>query len=236
MSNNLPPLQKQRTPIHAMLVSRLLKVFSPGVPRMMRWKSKRKQSKGLRCQKLNNQTSPFLVIRRFYDSFGPVTRCATHTETEQLSICCWTQVFGQVELCYDATRPEEETGLRLTNITLTRGTESYIWVMGKGRKPRTIGLGQATAIAVRKYLNRERGHSESPYAFLSRGDEPLSVRMLQQFLHRLGNLAKVEDVHPHRFRHTFAVDQLLNGVSDFVLMQLLGHTTLESQQKSTSVR
>ena len=131
------------------------------------------------------------------------------------------------ELCYDATRPEEETGLRMSNLILGR-TDSFIWVMGKGRKPRTIGLGQETSLATRRYLNRERGQSQSPYVFLSRGDEPLSVRMLQQCLHALGDLAGVPDVHPHRFRHTFAVNQLLSGVSDLVLMQLLGHTTLES--------
>lgn len=131
------------------------------------------------------------------------------------------------ELCFDSTRPEEETGLRMEHLVLGR-TDSFIRVLGKGRKPRSIGLGQATSIAIRKYLNRERSRSESPYVFLARDNQPLSVRMLQQLLHRLGNLAKVPDVHPHRFRHTFAVNQLLAGTSDLVLMQLLGHTTLES--------
>jgi site-specific recombinase XerD len=131
------------------------------------------------------------------------------------------------ELCYDATRPEEETGLLSTNLFLGRD-DSYIRVMGKGRKPRSIGLGTNSSSALRRYLNRERGHSPSPYVFLSRGDEPLSVRMLQQFLHQLGTLAHVDDCHPHRFRHTFAVSQLMHGTSDLVLMQLMGHTTLES--------
>ncbi len=130
-------------------------------------------------------------------------------------------------LCVDGSRPEEDTGLRMTGLFLGR-TDSYIGVMGKGRKPRTIGLGQATTLAVRRYLSRERVHSVCEYVFLARGDEPLSVRMLQQFLARLGKLAGVPPTHAHRFRHTFAVNQLLAGVSDLVLMQLIGHTTLES--------
>lgn len=134
------------------------------------------------------------------------------------------------ELCFDWDRPEEETGLRMENLILgrRRHEESFIWVMGKGRKPRTIGLGQETKSAMKSYLNRERGRSESPFVFLSRDGEPLSVRMLQQFMGELGELAGVPNCHPHRFRHQFAVTQLLNGVSDLVLMQLMGHTTLES--------
>ncbi len=132
------------------------------------------------------------------------------------------------EMCYDGTRPEEETGLRMEHLVISRGEESYIWVMGKGRKPRTIGLGNETRLAIQRYLNRERGHSESPYVFLAQGDEPWSVRMLQQFLDKLGEVARVDNVHAHRFRHTFAVNQIMQGTSDLVLMQLMGHTTLDS--------
>ncbi len=132
------------------------------------------------------------------------------------------------ELCFDGERPEEETGLRMENLILGRGDESFIRVMGKGRKVRTVGLGQETTQALRKYLNRERGHSDCPYVFLSRDGEPLSKRMLQQLLNELGGLAGVKNCHAHRFRHTFAISQLVNGTSDLVLMKLLGHTTLDS--------
>ncbi len=132
------------------------------------------------------------------------------------------------ELCYDGDRPEEETGLRLENLFLGRAGDSFIRVMGKGRKVRTVGLGQETALAIRRYLNRERGHAESPFVFLARKNEPLSVRMLQQLLHHISTLARVSDCHAHRFRHTFAINQLMNGTSSLVLMQLLGHSTLDS--------
>ena len=131
------------------------------------------------------------------------------------------------EICLDSNRRIEQTGLLQENLVLGRG-EYYILVIGKGRKVRSVGLGDDTVQAMRRYLNRERGRSDSPYVFLSREGEPLSVRMLEQLLEALGKLAHVEDVHPHRFRHTFAVRQLLNGTSSLVLMQLLGHTTLDA--------
>ena len=136
------------------------------------------------------------------------------------------------ELCVDSDRLQEQTGLLLENLILSRlERESYIRVIGKGRKVRSIGLGQSSIVALKKYLNRERGvNCGSPYVFLSSHgmDEALSVRMLQQLLEELGRRASVENVHPHRFRHTFAVRQLLAGTSDLVLMRLMGHTTLDS--------
>jgi site-specific recombinase XerD len=135
------------------------------------------------------------------------------------------------ELAYDSDRPSDQTGLRMDNVVLGR-SDSYIWVMGKGSKPRTIGLGNETTNSIRRYFNRERNKlirgGSSGFAFLSRIGDPLSVRMLQQFLAETGELAGVSDTHPHRFRHTFAVNQLLAGTPDLVLMRLLGHTSLEA--------
>src|SRR5216684_6590367 len=133
------------------------------------------------------------------------------------------------ECCYDADRPQEETGLRMDGVILGR-EDSYVRVMGKGRKSRTVGLGQLSTLALRRYLNRERLSTDNSnsYVFLAREGGPLSVRMLQQLLAELGEGAGVDGVHPHRFRHTFAVSQLLAGTSDLVLMHLLGHSTLDS--------
>jgi integrase/recombinase XerD len=133
------------------------------------------------------------------------------------------------EICYDNDRPAEQTGLRMDNTILGKGGESYILVMGKGRKMRSVGIGQETTSVLRRYINRERGRSECPYLFLTRtGEEPLSVRMLQQLLDELGKDADVTDCHPHRFRHTYAINQLLAGTSSLILMHLMGHESVDA--------
>ena len=38
----------------------------------------------------------------------------------------------------------------------------------------------------------------------------------------------MQDCHPHRFRHTFAVNFLRNGGNAFELQMALGHTTLQT--------
>ena len=53
---------------------------------------------------------------------------------------------------------------------------------------------------------------------------------LLKLLIRLGAKAGVRDCHPHRFRHTFAVNFLRNGGNAFELQMALGHTTLQMVQ------
>jgi len=52
---------------------------------------------------------------------------------------------------------------------------------------------------------------------------PNGVRSL---MNRLAAASGVKNVHPHRFRHTFAIEYLRNGGDVFTLRDLLGHRGL----------
>ncbi|HHX41586.1 MAG TPA: tyrosine-type recombinase/integrase [Armatimonadetes bacterium] len=102
-------------------------------------------------------------------------------------------------------------------------------VLGKGDKHRSIWFSGDTRKALWRYLQGEPRKPDAPL-FCSdsgtRAGSNLTRSGLLQLIERLGKAADVADCHPHRFRHTFAVQFLRNGGNSFTLQQLLGHTSI----------
>jgi site-specific recombinase XerD len=111
-------------------------------------------------------------------------------------------------------RAAELCGLLLKNVWLDTD-DSYIRVLGKGRKQREVPLGRVARIALRRYITRYRHPKDQgeQHVFIARGGKPLTVHGLLQVIEQLGERTRIRDVRvsPHTFRHTFAVQFLLNG-------------------------
>lgn len=97
------------------------------------------------------------------------------------------------------------------------------WVVGKGHRPRALVVGDRTAEALRRYMRARAKHPThtSPKLWLGRVGplQPDSIRLL---LNRRAQEAGVPNVHPHRFRHTFAHRWLADGNGEMDLMRLAG--------------
>ena len=165
-----------------------------------------------------------------------VLQIFTPKEIQALLKACSKEAYPELQmrsrtavtLLYETgIRAGELCGLTLDNVFLTPGN-AYIRVFGKGRKEREVGLGTTASQALYKYIHRHRNApKEETHVILNRSHKPLTVSGLDQMLYRLGEWAGVEDVHCHKFRHTFAVNYLQAGGDLFDLARLMGHSTTE---------
>lgn len=97
---------------------------------------------------------------------------------------------------------------------------------GKGDKERVTYM---TSVAMRHYKKYLSGRTdEHPAAFLNRCGDRLTANGVRSILNKIGERAKVEDVHPHRFRRTFATVLAKRGMDVQEIMKLLGHTNINT--------
>jgi integrase len=108
-----------------------------------------------------------------------------------------------------------ETGLRaseLANIRIEkdidRSSATLVIQRGKGGKSRRLALGPATVEALEILATK-----------------PMAYHTIYLTVRLVGVRAGIDDVHPHRFRHTFAHRFLAAGGDRGDLRVLLGHTS-----------
>ena len=113
--------------------------------------------------------------------------------------------------------------LRVGDINLENG-EVYIRPHRDGRKSmaRTVYIGQRTKQAIWKYIAKEQSTPNQSRPLI----EMQRASSIRHTITRIGVNAKVLHAHPHRFRHTFAIEYLRNGGDVFTLQRLMGHKTL----------
>lgn len=122
-------------------------------------------------------------------------------------------------------RASELVALQLQDLNLTLRRAR---VTGKGDKRRTVVFSERCARALLGYLRTEQTNDDCVFAG-TRG--PLTRSGLLQITTAIGDAAGVPHAHPHRFRHTFAVEFLRAGGDVFTLQALLGHTHLQMTQR-----
>jgi len=125
-------------------------------------------------------------------------------------------------------RVSELCGLRVGDVDLRNHRAR---VLGKGSKERYVPIGKRLAKAVWRYLATRKVESSDPLFIDRAGSVPITRHAVWRLLKRAGKRAQVAHVHPHRFRHTFAISYLRNGGKEFTLMEILGHSTMEMTRR-----
>ncbi|HOG16485.1 MAG: Tyrosine recombinase XerC [Syntrophaceae bacterium PtaU1.Bin231] len=136
-------------------------------------------------------------------------------------------------------RLSELTGLNLEDIDFS---QDLVKVRGKGRRERIVPAGSSALAAVREYLERrselQRGRpdlGEAP-VFLSKSGVRLAQRDVDRILRKaVRRSGIVRNVSPHTLRHSFATHLLDAGADLRAIQEMLGHKSLSTTQKYTSV-
>lgn len=124
-------------------------------------------------------------------------------------------------------RVSEMCGLCMKDLYL-EGKECR--VRGKGKKNRKVYFNDVTAWALEKYLTKNPARSNEP-VFRSKTGGAMTTNAVRQMLKRIEAKTDVVNVHPHRFRRTFATNAVNQQMPLQEVKAVLGHVRLDTTMK-----
>lgn len=132
-------------------------------------------------------------------------------------------------------RVSEMTGLQISDVDFD---DMSVYVRkGKGAKERKVYMNDIARKHLKQYLSERAIFSNS--LFINKKKDPLNPGGVRYILNQIGKRANVENVHPHRFRRTFATNLASRGMDIQEIRKLLGHenlnTTLEYVYSSDEI-
>jgi integrase/recombinase XerC len=155
-----------------------------------------------------------------------------------------SDIFGlrdkaMIELFYSSgVRVGELTDLNIDDVDWASG---LIKIRGKGKKERIVPVGGPAAEALKKYVGgraeliKKKGN-EDDALFLNRFGKRISTRSIGRLLDKYVLSSGIsKKIGPHALRHTFATHLMDGGADLRVIQELLGHESLSTTQKYTSV-
>lgn len=121
-------------------------------------------------------------------------------------------------------RANELASMNLEDVNMTTG--AILVRQGKGRKPRTVYLGNKARRALRAYLRKRR--DKKPALWIMRFDEKMTYDGLRQIIRRRAELIGVQPPGLHDFRRAFALNFLRHNPNEiYSLQHLMGHADLQ---------
>ncbi len=125
-------------------------------------------------------------------------------------------------MVYAGLREMEVADLTWETVKLGERSGSITVLRGKGSKKRVVPVSGALLRILRRWCGRVL----SEYVFPNETGGRLNERTIQERVHELGTKAGVEDLRPHRLRHTFAKRMADAGVGLEKIAELMGHENI----------
>ena len=128
-------------------------------------------------------------------------------------------------------RVGEAAALQISDITLRERSGGVRVRDAKGHKERFVPLNAAARRALKDYLSFRNTPNPNELLFLSKRNQPASIRTLQSTITKLARSAHINRIRvsAHTLRHTFAINYLKAQPGKLVeLAGLLGHESLDT--------
>lgn len=127
-------------------------------------------------------------------------------------------------LVSSGVRCAELCSLRISDVDLH--TKTVLVKCGKGGKGRKTFISDLAAAHLAKYLSERK--DDRPELFLSNYKKGYTTKGVEHQLNGIAKRAGVENVHPHRFRRTFATNLYRRGMDVHEIQRLMGHTNVNT--------
>jgi site-specific recombinase XerD len=101
-------------------------------------------------------------------------------------------------------------------------------VFGKGDSQREVYFDARTKLHLKQYLAARNDDNKALFVSISAPHNRLGICGVEKAVKKLGNLAEVAKVHPHKFRRTLATMAIDKGMPIEQVQTLLGHVKIET--------
>ena len=101
-------------------------------------------------------------------------------------------------------------------------------VYGKGGKWRITYFDAATVMSLKSYLETRVDNNDSLFVSKRYPHDRLSTGAIRKILHELQDASGVDNIIPHKLRHTMATDALRSGMPITSIQTLLGHSNVNT--------
>ncbi|MDF4189561.1 tyrosine-type recombinase/integrase, partial [Ligilactobacillus salivarius] len=124
-------------------------------------------------------------------------------------------------------RPEEAVSVHISQFDFRSMSVLVPSQIAKNRKEREIPISREVGRMVRELYEEIRQYFGEPdQVFMNAYGDPFTADAFRKRLNRMKVRLKLDELHPHMFRHTFARNYLLNGGDIFTLQKILDHADI----------
>ena len=108
-------------------------------------------------------------------------------------------------------------------------------VFGKGDKEREVYFDARTKLHIQAYLRNRIDDNPALFVSLKKPYERLQIGGVEKAVRKLGMLADINRVHPHKFRRTLATMAIDKGMPIEQVQNLLGHKNINTTMQYAMV-